>query len=425
MKYYEINFDGLVGPTHLFSGLSHGNLASTTNKGFSSHPKQAALQGLFKMRLLYDLGLKQAILPPQLRPHLDFLHSHGYRGSTQEILQDAYTNEPELLAKASSASSMWAANAATVSPSLDTSDNRLHITIANLVSNKHRAIESQATYKYFKQVFSADCFRVHEPVLAPDEGAANHNRLASHHGSKGLEIFVYGKEVTKFPARQSYEASSLIAMQHGVTNLIFAEQNPVVIDQGVFHNDVISTANENVFLYHEKSFVNSETVIAEINDKYYQLHSSKPLFIRVTERDMTIADAVSSYLFNSQLVTVAGQMMLIAPIECKANPRVKSYIEKIIQDTGNPINSVEYVDLRESMRNGGGPACLRLRVVMSEEELASMNQGVFLNDVLFGEIQSWIETYYQDELCLEDLAQESFYLRYRKSLDELHDLLKI
>ncbi len=423
MQYHEVNFDALVGPSHLFSGLAHGNLASTNNRGLVSNPRAAALQGLAKMRLLYDLGLKQAIIPPQLRPDITSLEYAGYKGSRAQILKSAYNDDPNLFAKFCSASSMWAANAATISPSLDTSDKCLHITIANLATNSHRAIEAKDTYKYFKEVFKADCFRVHQPVAAPDEGAANHNRLAINHAAKGLEIFVYGGKTQKYPARQSYEASSLIAKEHGVTNIILAEQNPAVIDQGVFHNDVISTANENVFLYHEKSFMDSETLIAEINDKYYQLHSSKPILIRVTEQDLTVADAVSSYLFNSQLVTVAGQMILIAPTECKVNLRVKFYIEKIIQDTSNPINRVQYVDLRESMRNGGGPACLRLRVLMSDDELAKMHQGVLLNDKLFAQIQSWIESYYSNELTLAEMADEKFYTNYQRALLELYDLL--
>jgi succinylarginine dihydrolase len=425
VQYYEVNFDGLVGPSHLFSGLSYGNLASTENRGLSSNPRQAALQGLAKMRLVYDLGLKQALVPPQLRPNLSLLESNGYKGSRQEIFKSAYQANPNLFAKACSASNMWTANAATVSPSSDSADRRLHITIANLASNQHRAIESLDTYKYFKQICTADCFRVHKPVAEPDEGAANHNRLAINHGARGLEIFVYGKDASRFPARQSYEASSMIAKQHGLTDLIFAEQNPEVIDQGVFHNDVISTSNENLFLYHDESFTNSEALMIEISDKYYQLNGSKPILVRVTEADLSVHDAVSSYLFNSQIFTVGTGMILLAPFECKNNSNVKSYIEQMIQDPNNPINEVVYVDLRQSMCNGGGPACLRLRMVMSEDELAQVHQGVFLNDKLFAEIQSWIESYYSDDLTLEDMVDQNFYIKHQEALFELYDLLKL
>ena len=48
----EFNFDGLVGPSHNYAGLSFGNVASFSNVKSASNPKQAALQGLAKMRAL-------------------------------------------------------------------------------------------------------------------------------------------------------------------------------------------------------------------------------------------------------------------------------------------------------------------------------------------------------------------------------------
>ena len=47
---------------------------------------------------------------------------------------------------------------------------------------------------------------------------------------------------TRFPARQTREAFAAIARRHGLApaRTVFAQQNPVAIDAGVFHNDVIS-----------------------------------------------------------------------------------------------------------------------------------------------------------------------------------------
>src|SRR5207248_5247403 len=111
---FEINFDGLVGPTHNYAGLSYGNVASMKNKASISSPKQAALQGLEKMRLLEGLGVKQAVLPPHERPQLATLRALGFRGSDGDVLRGAQREDAALLAAVCSSSNMWAANAATV-----------------------------------------------------------------------------------------------------------------------------------------------------------------------------------------------------------------------------------------------------------------------------------------------------------------------
>ena len=73
MQAREYNFDGLIGPTHNFSGLASGNIASAKSRFSISHPKKAALQGLAKIKLLMNLGLPQGIIPPQERPNLTAL----------------------------------------------------------------------------------------------------------------------------------------------------------------------------------------------------------------------------------------------------------------------------------------------------------------------------------------------------------------
>ena len=77
----EVNFDGLIGPSHNYGGMSDGNLASQNNAGDVSNPREGALQGLEKMRMLLRAGFVQGILPPLERPNLGFLVDAGFHGS--------------------------------------------------------------------------------------------------------------------------------------------------------------------------------------------------------------------------------------------------------------------------------------------------------------------------------------------------------
>jgi succinylarginine dihydrolase len=194
----EINFDGLVGPTHNYAGLSYGNLASQKNLNDPSHPLQAALQGLEKMRFLHDLGIVQAVLPPQDRPDVAVLRRLGFSGSDADVLATAAKENPALLASCTSASAMWAANAATVSPSSDTADGRVHFTPANLITQFHRSLEGSQTAATLRAIFADDaCFAHHPPLPAAmhfsDEGAANHMRLGLAHGHRCAEVFIFGR----------------------------------------------------------------------------------------------------------------------------------------------------------------------------------------------------------------------------------------
>ncbi len=433
MNYYEVNFDGIVGPTHLFSGLSYGNVASETNRGSESNPKAAALQGLEKMKFLYDLGIKQAVLPPQLRPHLEILKIRGFQGKSHEILQAAYQDDPELFRAVCSSSSMWTANAATISPSLDTQDAKLHITPANLSTKFHRSLEAHFTSKTLRQIIPMASHHAPLVSMLSDEGAANYIRFSLEHGKPGLELFVYGYSFdangikpTIYPARQAKEASEEIISLHKLDtkNYVLAQQNPEAIDAGVFHNDVISTGNLNLFLYHEKSFLDTEGTIAELNRKYQLISGQSLILVKVTENIISLEDAIKSYLFNSQIISIEdGSMILIAPIECEENLRIKTFIEKLIKDPKIPIKQIHYFNLRESMRNGGGPACLRLRVVMSEAEIKHCHQKVFLTNKLYSELYSWIEKYYRDKLVAEDIIQPGFYEEIVTAFKELEKLL--
>ncbi|STX51808.1 succinylarginine dihydrolase [Legionella busanensis] len=439
MAVYELNIDGLVGPNHNYAGLAAGNVASISNALSVANPQVAALQGLKKMRMLHKMGLKQALLPPHERPNFSLLSHLGFTGTPQQKINNAFKAAPELLGACYSASSMWSANAATVSASLDCKDNRVHFTAANLISNLHRHQEAAFSRKLLQRIFADERFFYHHDILprstiTADEGAANHNRLCNTHNHAGISIFVYAKKAMqaadivnqprRYPARQTLEASEAIARAHLLdpNRLIFARQNPDAVDQGVFHNDVIAVANENVFLIHEQAFLDQQEILNEL-----KLKADFPLnIIEVKQDKVSINEAVSTYLFNSQLISLPhGTMTLIAPSECELNLSVRSFIDELIANTDNPINQVYYLDLKQSMRNGGGPACLRLRVPLNDSELQAMHQGVLLSEELFTQLESWIYRHYRTELQAKDLRDFNLVNEIYTALDELTQLLNL
>ncbi len=436
MNAYEVNFDGLVGPSHNYAGLSYGNIASENNKSNYANPKQAALQGLEKMKQLHDLGFKQGLLLPHERPFIPALRRLGFTGSDENVLVKVANSDPQLLSAVSSASCMWTANAATVSPSADSANGKVNFTAANLNAKFHRAIEADCTSRILNAIFNDENkFEHHQALpsvsLFGDEGAANHTRFAENHGDLGVQLFVYGQKAfdagspapKKFPARQTFEASHAIARKHQLNfdQVVFAQQSPNVIDAGVFHNDVIAVGNGNVLLYHEHAFLDSETVIEELKNKFT---GDKFIPIKVESSDVSVDQAVASYLFNSQLLSRTDHsMVLVVPSECQQIPSVASYLEKLVADTQNPINDVLPFELKQSMKNGGGPACLRLRVVLTEEELNAANQRVLLSDPLYQELTLWINKHYRDRLSQDDLRDPQLLRECYNALDELTQLL--
>ncbi|MEE3118728.1 MAG: N-succinylarginine dihydrolase [Pseudomonadota bacterium] len=430
----EANFDGLVGPTHNYAGLSWGNVASKTNVSAQSNPREAALQGLAKMKRLADRGYVQGILPPHERPHIPTLRALGFTGTDRQILERAAKESPSILAAVSSASTMWTANAATVSPSADTGDHRVHFTPANLSAKFHRSIEHRVTGRALKAIFADDSYFAHHPALPSvshfgDEGAANHTRLCGRYGEPGVELFVYGQVAfneqapapRKFPARQTLEASQAIARLHGLKDqgVVFAQQNPDAIDAGVFHNDVIAVGNGNTLFYHDMAFLDEAQVLADLRAR---LTGAELDTVRVSSAEVPIEDAVASYLFNSQLLNTADGMMLAVPGECREIASVSRYLDELVK-SGGPITSVEVFDVKQSMRNGGGPACLRLRVVLNDDELSAMHRGVLLTDDLYERLTTWVKGHYRDRLSQEDLADPMLLDEVRKALDELTGIL--
>jgi succinylarginine dihydrolase len=433
----EANFDGLVGPTHHYAGLAFGNIASERNARVTANPREAARQGLMKMQALAALGVPQAVLPPQERPHLPTLRRLGYSGTDAQILARVARNAPTLLAAVSSAAAMWTANAATVSPGADCADGRVHFTPANLCTHLHRAIETETTARILKAVFPDPSLFAHHPPLPAtptlgDEGAANHTRLCGDYGEPGLELFVYGRgddaapRPARYPARQTRLASESVARLHELAEpaCFFAQQHPGAIDCGVFHNDVIAVGNREVLLYHERAFVDAQALRGWICT--HLQGPRRPVFIEIAEAEVSLDEAVASYLFNSQLVCPAdGGMRLVVARESEESAPVWAALQRILADPANPIDGIAVFDLRQSMRNGGGPACLRLRVALNEAERAAVVPGVWITPERHGELLAWVDKHYRDRLSADDLADPQLLEESRTALDRLTRLLQL
>ncbi len=416
MSVREINFDGIIGPSHNYAGLSHGNLAATRNAGETSRPRAAALQGIAKMRANLALGLTQGILLPHPRPDHDWL---------AKLATDYAGAAPHLRAQALSASAMWAANAATVSPASDCSDGRCHLTVANLVTMPHRSHEWPATLKQLRTAFAGDAFVVHGPVPAPfgDEGAANHMRLCETHDAAGVEVFVYGVGGGPFPARQHRDASEAIARAHRLdpAATLMVRQSDAAIAAGAFHNDVVAVANERVLFAHEQAFEDRDGFFADLRRAMPSVE-----IVEVPADRVSLADAITSYLFNAQLVTLpdGGGMALILPGEARENDRVWGWLQEMVAGNG-PIRRLEVVDVRESMANGGGPACLRLRVVADP---ATIDPRFLVDDAKLDRIAAVVEAHWPERIAPGDIGDPALIARIeaaRRALLESLDLVEL
>ena len=430
----EYQFDGLVGPTHNYGGLSPGNIASTTNVGQTSSPRAAARQGLAKMKFVRDLGVRQAVLPPHDRPHLSTLRKLGFRGSDEEILTAAAADDAFYLRLTSSASAMWTANAATVAPSRDAGDGKVHFTPANLQQMFHRAIEPETTTRVLRAIFpeSTGAFVVHDPLPGggqlADEGAANHTRLATSRGA--LHLFAWGRRAwgefdapKRFPARQTREASEALARLHALdpSRCRFPQQDPRGIDEGAFHTDVLAVGNERFFMLHELAFAAKDALLADLR----QALGDELVVVEASSRELPVVSAVGAYPFNSQVITRDdGTMCILAPEDSRDDPHARAFLEKVVA-AGGPVTQVFYRDVRQSMHNGGGPACLRLRVPLEEKEAAAIGANVILDDSLHDALCAWVDRHYRETLAPADLADPKLARETMTALDELSQVLRL
>ncbi|RKF23333.1 N-succinylarginine dihydrolase [Altericroceibacterium spongiae] len=417
----EINFDGLIGPSHNYAGLSLGNIASSRNAGEVSAPRAAALQGLGKMRHMLSLGITQGLFLPHDRPDTDWLRQLGFAGDDDAVCRETWEREPALLRNALSASAMWTANAATVSPAPDTADGRCHLTVANLSTMLHRSIEHGETLRQLQLAFGDDRYFVVHPALPAglgDEGAANFMRMGSSHADRSLELFVYGERPAQqaFPARQHRAASAAVARRHGVSDadLALVRQSDEAVAAGAFHNDVVAVANENVLFAHEQAFADRDAVYRRIAERV-----PDAVIVEAPRERVSLEAAVGSYLFNSQLVTLGeGGMALILPQEARDTPEVWAWLQEV-QAADNPIRRLDIVNVRESMRNGGGPACLRLRLAVSEEACAAIDSRFLLDERRCDRIEAVIERHWPERIAPDDLGEADLWHQCREARETL------
>ncbi|MFO0012605.1 MAG: N-succinylarginine dihydrolase [Planctomycetota bacterium] len=423
-RWVEIQIDGIIGPTHHFGGLGVGNVASQRSQWRTSHPRSAALEGLAKMERVASLGVPQFFLPPLVRPDWQVLEQHGYRGERSDILKRCGDENPQLLSAAYSSSFMWTANAATTASGVDTRDGRSHAVIANLSASLHRSIESRARWQQFK-VWTAgvEGIEIHEPLGAEsalrDEGAANHMRLCHSSGNlSGLHLFVHEptdgyeqKDAPKFRSRQGQRASERVAemLQLPFGRRLFLEQTQLAIDAGVFHNDVIATSHRNLLLCHEDALVDQQQSLTRIRDAFSKGTGETLHVIEVPRSKLPLEEAVRTYLFNSQIVTGSDERMhLICPSQCAESEATRSLIDAWIADPSNPIRDVAYVPLTESMANGGGPACLRLRWTLPKSVLDGPMSVWRWTPEWAEKLRAWIDRYYVDQLQFAEFQSLEF-----------------
>lgn len=402
----EVQVDGLPGPTHHFGGLSVGNLASLAHAGFSSRPRAAARQGLAKMRQVLALGVPQAWLPPLARPDLALLRSAGFSGNDAAVLRAA-ASEPHLLHLATSSAFMWTANCATVVPAGDSADGRCHVVPANLVAMSHRAREGEARAGQLRTVLAAvDGVVVHDPLppLADlgDEGAANHSRVWAP-GTPAVHLFVHGRaggerQTTRLPARQTREAGAAVARLAGLTEaqVLHIRQHPAAIDAGAFHNDVVMVGDRERVLVHAEAWVDQAAVLGELRRRVPGLRVAE-----IASSDLTLAEAVASYLFNSQLMTTAHGVVLVAPAQA-GEGRAGAVVRRLVDD--GFIARALFLDLGESMANGGGPACLRVRLPLTASARDRLAPGMLLDEARITALEGWVDRHYREHLDRADLA---------------------
>jgi succinylarginine dihydrolase len=429
----EVQFDGLVGPTHNYGGLSPGNVASQLHGGQVSSPRSAAREGLAKMRLVRSLGIPQAVLPPHDRPSLSTLRRLGFIGTDEQVLAAASAGDGFHVRICSSASAMWTANAATVAPSADAEDGRVHLTPANLQQMFHRSLEAATTTRVLRAIFAdGRRFVVHDPLPGAgqfaDEGAANHTRLSTSRGA--VHVFAWGRCAwgalpgpQRYPARQTREASQTLARLHRLRpdRCLFPQQEPEGIDSGAFHTDVLAVGTGRFLMMHELAFVDAARLVQDLRERL----GDELTVVRASRRELPVESAVAAYPFNSQILEGPdGAMTILAPEDAREDAAARAFLERVVAE-GGPVRAVRYIDVRQSMQNGGGPACLRLRVPLTDDEIAALSGHVVVDESLEDSLAAWVDRHYRDRLSPKDLGDPLLAREGMTALDELTKLLGI
>jgi succinylarginine dihydrolase len=119
-----------------------------------------------------------------------------------------------------------------------------------------------------------------------------------------------------------------------------------------------------------------------------------------------------------------GTMAIIAPIESRETPAARRFLERVVAEN-NPVKAVHYLDVRQSMNNGGGPACLRQRVFLTDTERAAVKANVFYTPELHAQLAEWVKKHYRETLLAKDLADPKLARETMTALDELTRILKL
>jgi succinylarginine dihydrolase len=179
----------------------------------------------------------------------------------------------------------------------------------------------------------------------------------------------------------------------------------------------VAVANEQLLFTHEQAFADKDAFYAD-------LRAALPCvdIIEVPASAVSLSDAIKSYLFNAQLVTLPdGGMALILPTEARDTPSVWTWLEQMIASNG-PIRQLVPVDVRQSMANGGGPACLRLRVVADP---ADIDPRFLVDEAELDGIATIVSQYWPESIAPQDLSDTRLIARIEQSWLTLVDHLQL
>jgi len=112
-------------------------------------------------------------------------------------------------------------------------------------------------------------------------------------------------------------------------------------------------------------------------------------------------------------------MTLVVPSECQDNQPVWNWLQQMLAGNG-PIRHVKVVDVRQSMANGGGPACLRLRVVADP---ATVDPRFMLDDAKAEAMEKVVAEFWPEQINPADIGSESLAATIRTARAQMLDLL--
>ena len=183
---------------------------------------------------------------------------------------------------------------------------------------------------------------------------------------------------------------------------MLVEQSRAAVDAGAFHNDVVAVSNLELMLAHPDAFTDFANVQAAVC-------GGLPGAKVVAVEGLPLADAIASYLFNSQLISLPeGGMAMVLPAEVRDNHTASRALDAALGQAGD-VRKTVFVDVRESMRNGGGPACLRLRVPVSAADQAAIHPGYILDEARLDRLARLIETHWPVAVAPADLSNPALW----------------